>query len=331
MKDYAPVYYDRFHCIADKCRHSCCKGWEVDIDKQSLERYMSLKSKTGEKIRENISGEDGAFFFRMTEEGNCPFLCENGLCEIIINEGEECLCDICREHPRFYNFFTQRTEWGLGLTCEEAARIIIKDKESFSLTLKCDDGVTEAFEIPEDEESEEYVLFIRDESIKILEENEGTTEDRIKRVLDFCGCEKCETENAALFELFSSFERLEESWSETLSLIKKTEKCGILNDKRYARAFENLAKYFLYRHIPGAVYDERLPHRAYLMYSAVKVIALICQVKLNEIGSLNENDIADISRAFSSEIEYSDENTDKIFDYYEMYFGNVVDTRLKEE
>ena len=26
------------------------------------------------------------------------------LCRIILNLGEDALCDICREHPRFYNF-----------------------------------------------------------------------------------------------------------------------------------------------------------------------------------------------------------------------------------
>ena len=33
MKTYAPKYYQQFHCIADKCKHSCCIGWEIDIDK----------------------------------------------------------------------------------------------------------------------------------------------------------------------------------------------------------------------------------------------------------------------------------------------------------
>lgn len=27
-----PATADAFHCIADACRHTCCKGWEIDID-----------------------------------------------------------------------------------------------------------------------------------------------------------------------------------------------------------------------------------------------------------------------------------------------------------
>ena len=34
-----PNYYKDFLCIADKCRHSCCIGWEIDIDEETLEFY----------------------------------------------------------------------------------------------------------------------------------------------------------------------------------------------------------------------------------------------------------------------------------------------------
>ncbi len=30
MNTYAPDYYTEFKCIADKCTHSCCVGWEIN-------------------------------------------------------------------------------------------------------------------------------------------------------------------------------------------------------------------------------------------------------------------------------------------------------------
>ena len=27
-----PDYYKEFQCIADQCEHSCCIGWEIDVD-----------------------------------------------------------------------------------------------------------------------------------------------------------------------------------------------------------------------------------------------------------------------------------------------------------
>jgi lysine-N-methylase len=32
MKLIAPDTYPEFCCIADRCRHSCCIGWEIDVD-----------------------------------------------------------------------------------------------------------------------------------------------------------------------------------------------------------------------------------------------------------------------------------------------------------
>ena len=44
MKLYAPSYYKKFKCIADKCEHSCCIGWEIDIDEETLEKYEKLET-----------------------------------------------------------------------------------------------------------------------------------------------------------------------------------------------------------------------------------------------------------------------------------------------
>ena len=35
MKEYIPDYYKDFQCIADKCKDSCCIGWEIMIDRMA--------------------------------------------------------------------------------------------------------------------------------------------------------------------------------------------------------------------------------------------------------------------------------------------------------
>ena len=47
MKTVVPHYYKNFKCIADKCRHSCCVGWEIDIDDDTLEKYRNLEGEMG--------------------------------------------------------------------------------------------------------------------------------------------------------------------------------------------------------------------------------------------------------------------------------------------
>ena len=41
MKRVVPDYYKHFQCIASRCRHSCCVGWEVDTSPEALARYVA--------------------------------------------------------------------------------------------------------------------------------------------------------------------------------------------------------------------------------------------------------------------------------------------------
>jgi len=131
MKLYAPSYYKKFKCIADKCEHSCCIGWEIDIDEVTLKKYEKLKNGYAPAIKESISLKETPHF-KLCEGDRCPHLDETGLCKIISRVGEDYLCDICREHPRFYNF-TSVAEVGIGMSCTEAARIILSSPEYDSI------------------------------------------------------------------------------------------------------------------------------------------------------------------------------------------------------
>lgn len=45
-----PSYYKDFKCIANKCRHSCCIGWEIDIDDETFDFYKSVKGDFGKNL-----------------------------------------------------------------------------------------------------------------------------------------------------------------------------------------------------------------------------------------------------------------------------------------
>ncbi len=42
-----PDFYPEFACIASRCGYSCCVGWEVDVDEDSLERYSGIPGALG--------------------------------------------------------------------------------------------------------------------------------------------------------------------------------------------------------------------------------------------------------------------------------------------
>ena len=152
MKLYAPKYYKQFNCIADKCKHSCCIGWEIDIDSETLGKYNSLSAEASESILNSIDFCNSPHF-KLLDNKRCQNLDENGLCTIIKSMGEDYLCDICREHPRFYNFTNRGKEVGIGMSCEEACRIILSSDDY--------DEMIEIAEVPGDEDISDFDAITR--------------------------------------------------------------------------------------------------------------------------------------------------------------------------
>jgi lysine-N-methylase len=170
---YVPDYYTDFHCVASRCRHTCCAGWEIDIDEESLARYEALPGAFGERVRRGISRE-GTPHFALTAGERCPLLDADNLCELIRHEGEEALCQICRDHPRFRNFFSDRVEMGLGLVCEEASRVILTSPHPLRL-VRLEGNGEEALT-----EDERYIIELRADWIASLEEAEGLSGPRAR-------------------------------------------------------------------------------------------------------------------------------------------------------
>ena len=163
MNLYVPEYYPEFRCIASRCGHTCCAGWEIDIDGESLARYERLPGDFGERLRRSLSREGTPHFILEAGE-RCPLLNRDNLCDLILHEGEDALCQICRDHPRFRNYFSGRVEMGLGLVCEEAGRLILSWPRPLRLIRLEGDGA----ESPTEDEA--YLFEIRKRWLASIEE-----------------------------------------------------------------------------------------------------------------------------------------------------------------
>ena len=130
-----PHYYKDFVCIADRCPDSCCQEWEVDVDPQAAILYRSLSGQLGDKLRSVLqNGEDGWASMAITADRRCPMWRADGLCEIQAELGHEALCKTCREFPRLTHEYGDFREYGLELSCPEAARLILGSRETGFLT-----------------------------------------------------------------------------------------------------------------------------------------------------------------------------------------------------
>ena len=307
MKIYAPTYLKSFHCIADKCRHSCCIGWDIYIDDDTLDVYSSMGGALGEKIRANTAKDEYGTHFIMDKENRCPFLNKCGLCDIILEKGEEYISEICTEHPRYYNFLSDRTEMGLGLCCEEAARIILSQTEKFSLFVLDDDG-----EKDEISSRDERLLILRKNLFSLLQNRKIPLSERTEHLLSVTGADFPSKSIAEWADVFSGFEIMDPAWKDALSMLSKAETEDAMPE--FDTAFENLMIYFIYRHLFAAFDGTDLAARISFAYLGFTVIKALCAAKKSLTGECSFADLCEFARLYSAEIEYSEENTEALIE-----------------
>lgn len=301
MQFVCPDYYNEFHCIAGACKHSCCIGWEIDIDPDKAELYKNVPGEVGRRLKENIHwGEVPHFILREGER--CPFLNERNLCDLILELGEEHICSICTEHPRFYNELPDdRLEVGLGLCCEEAARLILGKKEPVTLEYDCETG------------EEDVVIVLRDEAIAILQERDKSVDERVWNMLQLCGASGGGKTVGQWAQMLLGLERLDEEWTRLLNLLLAEgaqadhEGFDVFMQERQTE-YEQLLVYLVYRHMVNAVDEADLAARAGFAALGYELLRAMGAVIWTQTGEFTFEQQVELARLFSSEIEYSDEN-----------------------
>lgn len=304
-----PDYYPEFKCIADRCRHTCCAGWEIDIDGESLERFHKTEGAIGERLRAAISeGEEPHFV--LAEEERCPFLNEKNLCDLILYGGEDFLCQICTDHPRFRSFLPSRTEIGLGLCCEAAGALILSRKEPVTLL---SEGTPE-----QEDEEEMYLLSLREMVFDLVRDRSLPIRERMERILTLCGSD-ADTDPRRWLPFYKELERLEDSWGDGLEEIDKrgpqVDEAAFAAYMRGREAeYEQLLAYFLYRHFLTAYDDGDAAGKAAFAVLSVRFLMLWGAVCYERQGAFSFADQVECARRYSGEIEYSQENLDAFFD-----------------
>ncbi len=322
MKNTFPDYYKDFRCIADKCPDTCCAGWEVVVDDDSLEKYSSLKGDYADILRSRITVDsDGDSIFAPVR-GNCPFLLDNGLCEMYIEIGEDSLCRTCRQFPRHITYFGARIETGISLSCPEAARLILQDKKIGFETEEYD-GFPEPTSI--DPNLYFTLLEARKTSIDILQNRKFSVRERICAFLELCNeispcirrnsCgevreiikkdflkkkdyqfnpSRAKRLNAKLLKDFSELEMLDTQWKSALeAAFSSAEIRGCENE------FENLAVYFVFRYFMLAVFDRNLLAKAKFTVASFLVIRRLVSCTENKSERIRA------MQKFSKEVEHS--------------------------
>ena len=307
MKQFAPDYYDRFRCIAGACKHNCCIGWEIDIDEYTLDYYNSIDGEMGDRLKKHISYEGETPHFCMVENERCPFLNDKNLCDIISSMGEDALCDICAEHPRFYNVYDDCEETGLGLCCEKVCELLFEDDNPFCCIEEgscCDDDYN-------------YVAEIRDNCFDILE-NTDSISDAINNLLEYVssvsGFSEISRRNPDKKEYFSETSALfletspiNDDWTLLINEINSgiEEICNISECVEFDSEYRKLTSYIIYRHFIESAYDYDLLDGICFAVVCMIFVHMYNCITYVKNGAVTKADVLNNVRNFSKQIEYN--------------------------
>ena len=306
-----PSYFDAFCCIASACPDSCCKEWDVQVDEKSAAYYRALPGALGDRLREVLHMEDGETVMTIIH-GRCPMWREDGLCRIQAELGHDALCKTCRQFPRLTHDYGDFVEYGLELSCPEAARLILTAPGG--MLVQAQPGGSE----PEYEQDVMDLLRqSRREALCFLRNAENIPQ-ALAAVLLYaheaqacidCGEPLCtapadclsETDNyrgngdiSAIFTFFRSLEILTPQWRQQL----EAQPVAIVwND-----LLRNLACYMFERYWLQAISD-------YDLICRVKMAIAACLL----VGAMGSN-VQNTAQLFSKEIENAPDNIEAILD-----------------
>ena len=347
-----PSYYRQFRCIGSDCTENCCIGWEIDVDEDSLAYYRTVQGAFGERLRAAIEPPDEQTgtpaHFRLDGQERCPLLNECNLCEVLLHLGEDKMAQICTDHPRYYEWFSDGREDGLGLCCEAAAELILAHTDATEWEVLEAEDVSEPGTEAETE-LEEALFAMRDELFGIAGED-APFDDRADRLYraartmqaqydemlfpfpaDEDG-EEAEEDTFSwsaafgrtdtledLLELLLGFEINKDDWRAQLCeakahlpeiLARRAEFLAAYRENRHE--YGNLLTYFLYRHFMKALGDEAVQEKVQLALICTGIIQLLDVCEWIQRGTLSHWAQVCICKAVSRELEYDEDNTDQL-------------------
>ena len=256
MKIVKPTFYKTFKCIAGDCPDSCCQGWEVDVDSDSLEYYKTLDNSLEIKKRiDSVLSKDefDNTIFTLAPKKRCPFLNDENLCDMHIAIGGEHTPYTCRTFPRFIYDFGATREIGISFSCPVASDMMY-NTESFDFETEVNSDLPTLNDI----DAEKYFLLYkgRAEAYKIAKDKNKSIRERLNDLL-YLGVLLQEKlfpydeggDDIAFFDVFKNPELINPEWKEKVENFS-------LKQVSDTQSNENILMYFLYKYLMQAVYDD---------------------------------------------------------------------------
>ena len=294
-----PIFYHTFQCKANQCHHTCCQKWTIDVDEETAKLYQTLPTPLGEDLRKFMTVDDEGYYFMFSDkQPTCPLLREDGLCRVVLELGEDSLCDTCHMHPRFYKYIEDLELCGVGLSCEESVeKLLATEGDQLQFTIEDDDCEFTA----EDRPVLENIF-----DLLALGINPAICQFTLNHSIHYC---------QELVTIYKKTEPIDEEWTKQLAhleaILSSTEASTTMDllkaDTIDVSALNKVYQYILYRQI-DMLAEYSLESLVRYAFDATVFIALLT----HQFGNLPEQ-----IRRWSEQIEYDEDNVAFLFNEYE--------------
>ena len=294
-----PTFYHTFQCKANQCHHTCCQKWTIDVDEETAKLYQTLPTPLGEDLRKFMTVDDEGYYFMFSDkQPTCPLLREDGLCRVVLELGEDSLCDTCHMHPRFYKYIEDLELCGVGLSCEESVeKLLATEGDQLLFTIEDDDDEFTA----EDRPVLENIF-----DLLALGINPAICQFTLNHSIHYC---------QELVTIYKKTEPIDEEWTKQLAhldaMMSSTEASTTMDllkvDTIDVSALNKVYQYILYRQI-DMLAEYSLESLVRYAFDATVFIALLT----HQFGNLPEQ-----IRRWSEQIEYDEDNVAFLFNEYE--------------
>lgn len=294
-----PTFYHTFQCKANQCHHTCCQKWTIDVDEETAKLYQTLPTPLGEDLRKFMTVDDEGYYFMFSDaHPTCPLLRKDGLCRVVLELGEDSLCDTCHMHPRFYKYIEDLELCGVGLSCEESVeKLLATEGDQLQFTIEDDEGEFNTTDRPALQNIFELLA---------LEINPTICQFTPKQSIRYC---------KELITLYKKTEPIDKEWTEQLTDLQTmvssstvSTTIDLLNlDDKVLCTLNKVYQYILYRQI-DMLAEYSLDTLIRYAFDATLFIALLT----HQFGDLPEQ-----IRRWSEQIEYDEDNVAFLFQKYE--------------
>ena len=250
-----PTYYKDFKCIAGDCPDSCCQGWEVDADEESLEYYKTLDPLLEIKQRiDRVLDKDefGNTIFELAAKKRCPFLNSENLCDMHIAIGGEHTPFTCRTFPRFIHDFGGTREIGTSFSCPVAADMMYNLDGHLQFETEYMDELPTLNDI--DAATYMKLKKAREHAFDIMFSSKHITK-RLRELLEFAEQLQAELDDyeeantpISFQDVFRNPELINPEWQQKVDNMQ-------VKPIADTSVNENIAAYFIYKYFLDAVFD----------------------------------------------------------------------------